>query len=205
MWREKSGGFFERFLRFFPREYGKIFPRQKSQKSSRNLLPSFSLDIADRLFAVITLFCLASCTTKTPWVYESLGAGASPFDSARLTFSDAKSPLRFELVRLESGTEAFISLMRYQFPPSGPVRAAAAVLGEIREEDLPCLEGKMRLKLTESFAAWITDALQDGKEVVIMVDGFEQRLEPERFAMQYKKLTGRNTLIRNPFKGIFDP
>ena len=42
----------ERFLCFFTREYGKIFPRQKSQKLSRNLLPSFSIDIANRFMGL---------------------------------------------------------------------------------------------------------------------------------------------------------
>lgn len=41
MLAKKSGGSFEHFSHFSPQKYSRIFPRRKSQKSSRNLFPSF--------------------------------------------------------------------------------------------------------------------------------------------------------------------
>jgi hypothetical protein len=51
MFVKKSGRSFERFSRISPQKYSRIFPRRKSQKSSRNLFPSFSTYIAYRLIA----------------------------------------------------------------------------------------------------------------------------------------------------------
>jgi hypothetical protein len=81
MYSKKSGGSFERFLHISPREYEKIFTRLISQKSSRNLLPSFLLYIADRLMIwknILYLILLA---------HLCLGHAETPENSKRYNLS----------------------------------------------------------------------------------------------------------------------
>ncbi|NGX26843.1 MAG: hypothetical protein K940chlam6_00768 [Chlamydiae bacterium] len=68
IWGEKSEVSFERSSHFSPWKYSRIFPRRKSQKSSQNLLPTFSPDIADRLIGNLVF-------GFDGWIHLELGAG----------------------------------------------------------------------------------------------------------------------------------
>ena len=157
-------------------------------------------------FRFLLLFALLTgCTASNPWKLETISTGDRSFDSARLTYSDNDSPLRFEIVRMEANIEAFLNLKKYKFTPSDKVKIEFTIDGEKTIETVPFLEGKMRLRFPQETALKVIEALQEGQEVVIMVDGFEQRIYPELFKKQYEKLAGESAAFRNPFKGLFDP
>lgn len=134
----------------------------------------------------------------SPWKLDSISTGVESFDSARLTYSTADSPLRFEIMAAQDGIETFLSLTRHKFTPKEDVKVAISIGGEKSVETIPFLEGKMRLRFPLETTERILRALQEGQEVAIMVDGFEGRLSPERFLSQYE-----NLLERSPFKGLF--
>lgn len=157
-------------------------------------------------FRFIFLSCfLAGCTAASPWKLETISTGNRSFDSARLSYSDNDSPLRFEIVRMETNIEAFLNLKKYKFTPSDKVKIEFYIDGEKTTETVPFLEGKMRLRLPQETTKRVIEALQEGMEVVIMVDGFEEHIYPELFKKQYEKLAGESALFRNPFKGLFAP
>lgn len=138
-----------------------------------------------------------------PWKLESISTGDRVFDAARLTYSTNDSPLRFEIVQQETGNAAFLSLMKFKFTPSQDLAIEYSINGERFEETVPLLEGKMRLRIPQETTERIIQALQDGQEVVIIVDGFERHLDSECFLGQYKKLTDRKAgLFSKYFKGF---
>ena len=156
-------------------------------------------------FSLFFIAILAGCAATNPWKLESIATGEALFDSARLTYSDTVTPLRFEIVRIESGIETFLSLTKYKFTTANGIKIEFDIAGEKSEETVPFLEGKMRLRLPAELSERLINALQEGKEVAMIADGFEQHLNPDQFTTQYEKLAGKKAIFRNPFKGIFDP
>ena len=86
-------------------------------------------------FNYLFLLTLSSCTATNIWQLDSIATGEKTFDSSRLVFSDPiHSPLRFEVVSLESGVESFISLSKHKLTPSpdhpGAVETQFTIDGE---------------------------------------------------------------------------
>jgi len=156
-------------------------------------------------FIPLLIALLTGCTVSNPWKFETIATGEQVFDSARMIYSGNDSPLHFEIVRLEEGLVAFLNLKKFKFNTSDDVIIEFEIGEEKSAISVPSLEGRMRVRIPSDTAEQIILALQEGKEVAIMVEGFEQRLHSERFIKQYQKLTGNKAIFRNPFKGIFDP
>jgi hypothetical protein len=150
------------------------------------------------------LVILAGCASSTQWKLDSIATGVEAFDSMRLLYEDSTSPLRFEIVRLETGIEAFLSLTRYKFSGLENILVQFEIEGVRGEVTLPLLSGKMRIRLPEELTKRFIKALQEGREVVMIVDGSEQHLDPEQFAKKYEKLEGAPPMFQTLFKGIFD-
>ena len=149
---------------------------------------------------------LTGCGAANSWKYEAIETGNPLFDSARLTFADSSSPLRFEMMRTHSGIEAFLSLTQYSFTPQNEILVTLKMGGVETpiEELLPLLKGNMRLRLPAPLLESLTQALQEGREVAILVDGFEENLTPGHFIREYEKLLGNTLIFKSPFKGIFN-
>jgi hypothetical protein len=132
---------------------------------------------------------LSGCAAPTLWQLDSIVTGERAFDSKRLICSDPiLSPLQFEVVATEAGTIGFLSLAKYRLTSASHLEAQFSIDGDKWTEELPILEGRMRLKLPTNLTCRLIEALQSGKKVDILLDGFEQRLDPERFAELYKQL-----------------
>jgi hypothetical protein len=62
----------------------------------------------------------------------------------------------------------------------------------------------MRLKLPKEITSQIISALQDGKEVAILLDGFQQTISPSFFQERYKEFVGGTMdffqFIKGPLK-----
>lgn len=138
------------------------------------------------------MLILSACTATNIWQLDSIATGEKAFDSARLVYSDPlHSPLRFEVVGLETGVESFISLSKHKLSPSrdhpNAVEAQFTIDGEKFVEVIPILEGRMRLRLPPELTGRLIEALQEGEKIDILLDGFEQTLEPESFQNSMKR------------------
>jgi hypothetical protein len=127
---------------------------------------------------MILLSMSAACSLSSPWKLESIDTGERLFDSARLIYSDSTSPLRFEIIQIGGGTEAFLSLTKYKFNPTREVNIELHINEEKFQATLPLLEGKMRLRFPSELTKLLINALQEGKQITIMADGFNQQLAP---------------------------
>jgi len=165
----------------------------------RHHFPQFRKHLA---LICLSLLLAGCATAHSAWRFDAIDSGDARFNSTRLTFSDPISPLRFELLRSEETLEAFLSLTKYRFTGT-EVKTVWEIDGERWEGPLPVLEGKMRLKLPPALTDKIVHSLKEGRQVAIMVDGFEEHLTPDRFGEQYDKLTGASPVFRSPLKGLF--
>lgn len=167
----------------------------------------------NNLFRILPLLlaCMSCTATVGPWKFESIAAGNPDFNSARLVYfdPDSEAPFRLEFLRTGVAVDLFLSLSRYTIAPSSLDPSSASVRFTIGDEvafdeSVPLLEGRMRLRFPHETTERITNGLQEGKKVTILVDGFEETLQPEFFSKLYEKLTGSAAFIRNPFKGILE-
>lgn len=153
-------------------------------------------------------FLLGSCTAGSPyWQLDTIAAGDAAFDSARLRAiqPDSPSPLTFEFLKIQDQIEAFLSLTQFHFPlemadPS-TVKIIFSIENESFTEIAPLLEGKMRLRLSSKTTSRVTQALQEGKKVAILLGGFEKILYPEQFSHIYPVFRGQKTMLQNFIKG----
>ncbi|MGH7197595.1 MAG: hypothetical protein ACREH5_02490, partial [Candidatus Omnitrophota bacterium] len=129
-------------------------------------------------------------------------------DSARLAYADPSSDshLRFEFMRFGTAVDLYLSLTQYSLTPSPLDPSTVLVRFTVGddapfEEAIPLREGRMRLHIPDETSSRITSALQEGKKVAILVDGFEETLQPERFSKLYEKLVGSAAFFKNPLKG----
>lgn len=127
--------------------------------------------------ALLTKLCIifTSCSAPSSWIVDSIAAG--DFSRLRFVSVQAHPPLIFEMVKYEEHIEAFLSLNRFRFT-SNPVQVQFTINGKSFTEETPVHEGAMRIKLSEAAAERVIQALQNGLEVGILVDGFEEHLTP---------------------------
>lgn len=146
-----------------------------------------------KIFGVISiLFTLASCGASFNfWHLDHIATQEQPFRSSRLIYSDSNhSPLRLEIICIETDIEAFISLMRHTFHASqdGVIQFQLKVNGIESEDTASLLEGNMRICLSKSCTQYVIQSLQEGKTVTFLVDGFEQLICPDQFKILYEKI-----------------
>ena len=69
------------------------------------------------------------------------------------------------------------------------------------EETLPLLEGRMRMRLPANITEKMAQALQEGREVRILVDNMESWIFPEQFTKFYGQFLGENSFFQALWKG----
>jgi hypothetical protein len=136
--------------------------------------------------SLLLIAALTGCGSHPEWRRDFISTGTSAFDSVRLVHEDPFSPLRFEIIRFEGEVVAYLSLMRYKFSLLGTASVTFEIGGEKSERDLPVLEGRMRIRVPAELTKKVIHALQEGEEVVIMVDGFEALLKPSKDFFPYE-------------------
>ncbi len=135
---------------------------------------------------MVSLFCLiCSCSSSSSWQINTITAGDIAYDASRIRFisSQAHPPFIFEIIEFANEPRAFISLTRFRFTEN-PVGVTLIIEGNSFEERAPVYEGAMRIKLSVEMTQRLVQALQDGHEVAILVDGFEERLDPSQFPLR---------------------
>lgn len=120
------------------------------------------------------LLLLASCSAPAShWTSESIAAGDSQFDLSRYTFRT--SELGLELVKMGGEVKAFLTLTHYRF--SG--KPITLIFPDETLEEKPLLhQGKMRISLSPHLTERLIQALQRREKVSILVDDFEETLDP---------------------------
>lgn len=158
-----------------------------------------------RFIGYLSWFFCFSCASLTPWKLDSIVTGDSSYNSARLTYRlpSSETPFGLEFLRLDSTVALFLNLKQRAISDDPASIAVRLQFGDEApfEEIVPFMEGQMRLHFPEKLTGQITKALQDGKKVGILVDGFEEIISPDRFSRLYEKFTGSVVFFRNPLKG----
>lgn len=149
---------------------------------------------------------LTSCATPTAWRLDTIATGDPAFDSTRLSYH-TPSNLRIELLRIGQDVSTFLSLRQHRFAPSplDPSRIDVTLVidGQNFHDLAPSREGRMRLKLSKEMTEHLTRALQEGREVDIVLDGFQETISPQAFKERYEQLTAESWDLMNFIKGPF--
>lgn len=154
---------------------------------------------------LFSLLFLLSCTKGTsPWQIDSIATGDARFNTVKLIHKE-DSPLNLELVRTQENIYAFLYLNQFKFHPSSQNPAAIKVKIELEnqsfEELLPLLKGKMKVKISPKMTQKIISSLKDGQKVVILIDGFEKRIDEKSFPKIYDQWMGKSLFLQNSIKG----
>lgn len=150
---------------------------------------------------------LTGCTANSnPWTIDRIAAGDPSFDSSRIRFASSQphSPLFFEVLKMGDRIEAFFSLTRFRFTPlkgSHEINILLTIEDRTYEALAPVHEGQMRLKIPQEMTQIMIQALQDGKKVAILVDGFEEWLDPQQFSPSFTKFLQEESFLQTLFKG----
>ena len=157
------------------------------------------------------LICLilAGCAGTQSWRLDAIEAGDKAFNYTKLIYIDPKSaPLNFEIICQDTLVEAFLYLTKHKLTPPQEHPQSIDVEFTIDDqrfcESVPLLEGRMRLRLPQELAERLILALQEGKKIDILLDGFQQRLNPECFPKLYAKLVKPTDQLTNRLKGLFE-
>ncbi len=154
------------------------------------------------------LFLLASCANQNSWKLDDIAAGNRAFDSSKLRYvaTDSASPLAFEMLRVGDNVEAFVTLIQgrsFTLDNDSHFITAKFLIDEMEyREEIPVREGGMKVRLSLDMAARITRGLQEGKNVSILIEGYEQVLESQRFARTFSRFLGKRYKDENLFKGL---
>lgn len=147
----------------------------------------------------------AGCTSRvSPWKFDLLDAGLAEYNCAKLTYSDEKnsSPLRFEMTRIGYEMASYIYIIQYKLGDGASIKVGLQDEDELYEEETPLLEGRMRLRLSKTMTDKLVTALQEGRRVKLVLDGFEQTLESENFLPLYQRLVKNSEFLQNIIQGI---
>lgn len=122
------------------------------------------------------------------------------FDSSRLRYL-SDSPITFEMLRAGNEIEAFLSLTRFRMKQDGKVKVLFTTPSRSFEDLATIHEGRMRLRLSLEATEKLIQALQDGEKVAIVLDGFEQTLEPGRFSNSFAQFLGERSFYETLLRG----
>lgn len=145
--------------------------------------------------------CFSACTAQSSWEINTISTGDTVFDSSRLRFCFSNSPLSIEFVKFADHTDIFLNLSYFRFSQS--LLPISFIIEEnLLEEPVSVYEGRMRIKISEQMSNRLIQALQIGKKIDILVDGFHERLDPDQFPAAYSRfLEGRQmNFLRGPIE-----
>jgi hypothetical protein len=144
-----------------------------------------------------------SCAAPQTWTLDTIATGNQAFDSSRLKFASTQAhpPVAFEMIKMGDQVEAFISLTRFRFTSPEQVKVLFTIGQETFEEALAVNEGAMRVRLLPETTGRVIQALQEGHKVAILIDGFEETLDPEQFSSSFAKFVGEGHFFQNLFTG----
>lgn len=157
--------------------------------------------LINKLLFLMGIVC--GCTSPHSWTLNTIATGDIAFDCSRLTHASAQAhpPIAFEMIKMGDQIEAFINLTRFRFTTQTQVKVLFTISGETFEDWVPVNEGAMRIRLLPETTQRLIQALQEGHKVVILIDGFEETLDPVQFSSSFAQFVGEGRFFDNLFKG----
>lgn len=151
---------------------------------------------------IFPLLLLVGCSAPTHWTTDIMSTGTAAFDSKRLRYlsSQAHPPLQFEIVKIGGQMEAFLNLTHCHFSEK-EVKIQFVTQDQTFEDQALAHEGGMRVHLSAETAQKVIQTLQEGQKVVILLDGFEETLDPEQFPSSFSEFAKDGTFFPNLFRG----
>ncbi|MGB7978031.1 MAG: hypothetical protein WCF19_02595 [Chlamydiales bacterium] len=145
----------------------------------------------------------AACSAPCSWQIDSIQTGNGAFDSSRLQYASTQAhcPMLFEMIKIGSRVEAFISLTHLRFTSDAQMKIVFTIDDQPLEDVVPVNEGAMRIRLLPQTTERIIQSLQEGKKIVILVDGFKETLDPDQFSSSFAKFMREGNFFENFFKG----
>lgn len=112
--------------------------------------------------------------------------------SSRLTYQAPAAPLELELLRLDTGVEAFLNLQRGRFE-SQTVAVHLAFPEYDIEESLPVRAGQTRVRLSPEASEQLVAFLARGDSVLISVEDATLLVDSDTFSRVYTGWLDRDT------------
>ncbi len=143
------------------------------------------------------------CSTPHLWTLNTIATGDPAFDCSRLIYASKQAypPMAFELVKMGDQVEGFIHLTRFRFTSQPQVKVLFTIAEESFENWVPVNEGAMRIRLIPETTQRLIQALQEGDKVAILIDGFEETLDPTQFSSSFAQFVGEGHFFQNLFTG----
>lgn len=149
---------------------------------------------------LISLLLTTACASQAShWTLDQVGG--AELSRLRYHSQQAHPTLAFELVKFGSDVEAFLSLTRFRLKEADRVNILFTIDQETFSEEIAVHEGKMRLKIPPETSARLIQALQDGHKIGILLDDFEETLDPGEFPNSYAKFLGGGYFFEPFLKG----
>jgi hypothetical protein len=147
-------------------------------------------------------FLLCGCSATSPWRIDSIAAGEARFNSSRLRYASSQRhpPLVFEMLKIGDEVQAFLSLTKFRLSPHC-TKLILTIRGEVHEEAITPHEGLMRVRLGNAITSRLIQALQRGDQVSILIDGFEENLDPSQFSPSFSQFLGVGSVFSNFIQG----
>lgn len=101
------------------------------------------------------------------------------------------------MVKTADQIAAFINLNRFRFTEKGEIKISLTINNEIYEELTPVHEGAMRVRMGAEMTKRLIQALQEGNEVGILIDGFEETLNPNQFSLFFSQFLGEGYVLKD--------
>jgi hypothetical protein len=131
---------------------------------------------------------------------DHLATGNPVYDSSRLRYT-AASPITFEMLRVGNDIETFLTLTRFRIKERDKVKVHFTTTSGSFEDFASVHEGNMRARLSQEATEKIIASLRDGEKVVILLDGFEQTLEPTKFSQVFAEFLGERSFYETLLRG----
>ncbi len=154
------------------------------------------------MYLYLIFLILTSCASTTHWSTDGIAAGDRAFDSKRIRYHSAQAhpPLQFEMVKMGSQIDAFVSLTHFRFTDD-QVKIQFTTPSLTFEDQLLVHEGRMKAHLSPEATQKLIQALQAGEKVAILLDGFEETLDPAQFSGSFSEFAKDGTFFQNFFRG----
>lgn len=148
---------------------------------------------------LISLLFLCGCSAAPLWQLDDLTSNIDQFDSSRLRYANS-DPISLEMVRVGNEISAFLSLTHSRLP-QGPLSIAFATPSKNFEDKASVHEGRMRVRLSTAATNQLISALKSGEDVVISLDGQEQKVQPDRFQASFTRFLGEKSFYETLLNG----
>lgn len=103
------------------------------------------------------------------------------------------------MMRFSNRIDTFIILNQFRFTEN-PIQVTVIIGANSIHDIVPVYEGAMRLRLSEETTNLMIQALQEGQEIDILVDGFEEKISPQQFPEAFEQFL-RNWELKKYLKG----